>query len=323
MAERELSSGGRGATVQRFFSELKAAFHQPWGEISGYIFIAPAVLLYLVFQGWPILRGLTIAFQDYRWLVPKSQGFLTSFNGLENFVEAFQDRGFWDSLVVALKFTAMTLPVGIILSLVVATLIMGVRQPFWAGFYRVVMYLPVVLPISTAMLLWGHLLAMQFGYVNVLLSAIAGRKVEIFWLGSGWALISCAIAAVWKSFGYNTLLFLIGMYNIGEQLYEAAKIDGAGALAQWWYITLPLLKPIFTLILVLDAGVISAVEQMMVLTQGGPGTETLTVGLYAYRQAFLWGDMRMGYGGSINLLLGLIHMILSAVIFRLLRSEKQ
>jgi ABC-type sugar transport system permease subunit len=307
----------------RFIEEIKAIRRQPWGEKSGYLFIAPAVILYLVFQGWPILRGVTIAFQDYRWLIPESQGFLTSFNGLDNFVEIFQDKSFWEGMVVSLKFTAMTLPTGIILSLLVANLIAHVKNPIMAGFYRVVMYLPVVLPISTAMLLWGHLFAAQYGYLNVIISAILGRKTTIFWLGPGWALPSVAIASIWKSFGYNTLLFLIGMYNINTEIYEAAAIDGAGSWAKFWSITVPLLKPIFTLILVLGAGILSAVEQMMVLTNGGPGTETLTVGLYAYRQAFTWGDMRMGYGGAINLVLGLIHMIASALIFRALRSEKQ
>ena len=320
---RDVRGGGRAETTRRFIGELKAIRRQPWGETLGYLFIAPAVLLYALFQGWPIIRGLTIAFQDYRWLIPESQGFLTSFNGLDNFVEMFTDAGFWEGMVVALKFTALTLPTGIILSLLVATLIARVKQPVLAGFYRVVMYLPVVLPISTAMLLWGHLFAMQYGYLNVILSFVFGKKVSIYWLGPGWALTSCAIASIWKSFGYNTLLFLIGIYNINEELYEAASIDGAGSWARFWFITVPLLKPIFTLILVLSAGIMSAVQQMMVLTGGGPGTETQTVGLYAYRQSFTWGDMRMGYGGAMNLILGLIHMILSAVIFKALRTEKQ
>lgn len=325
MAERsdDVRASGRAETIRRFWGELKAIRHQPWGEPLGYLFIAPAVILYAVFNGWPILRGLTIAFQDYRWLIPESQGFLTSFNGLDNFVEMFTDKNFWQSFGVALKFTAMTFPTGIVLSLFVATLISRVKHPLMAGFYRVVMYLPVVLPISTAMLLWGHLFAAQFGYLNVLLSKIAGRKVEIFWLGPGWALPSVAIASVWKSFGYNTLLFLIGIYNINSELYEAAAIDGAGSWERFWFITLPLLKPIFTLILVLSAGILSATEQMLVLTGGGPGTETLTVGLYSYKQAFSWGDMRMGYAGAINLVLGLVHMFLSAIIFKTLRTEKQ
>jgi multiple sugar transport system permease protein len=322
MAEN-IKGGGKLPTVLRFINEFRGITRQPLGEPLGYLFIAPAVILYLVFHGWPILRGLTIAFQDYRWLIPESQGFLTSFNGLDNFVEMFTDNDFWESMVVALRFTAMTFPTGIILPLFVATLISRVEHPVISGFYRVVMYLPVVLPISTAMLLWGHLFAAQFGYLNVLLSGIVGRKVEIFWLGPGWALPSVAIASVWKSFGYNTLLFLIGIYNINRELYEAASIDGAGSLAQFWFITIPLLKPIFTLILVLSAGILSATEQMLVLTGGGPGTETLTVGLYAYKQAFSWGDMRMGYAGAMNLVLGLIHMVFSAVIFRTLRSEKQ
>lgn len=323
MAERELRGGGKVGTLRRFFQEVRSIRRQPWGETMGYLFVAPAVILYLIFQGWPVIRGLTIAFQDYRWLIPESRGFLTTFNGLDNYVEMVNDKKFWESMVVALKFTGMTFPTNVIVPLLVAFLISQVETPWLVGFYRVVVYLPVVLPISTAMLLWGHLLAMNYGYANVLLSKVFGQDVSIYWLGPGWALFSCAIASVWKRFGYNTLLFLIGIYNINRELYEAASIDGAGAWAQFWHITLPLLKPTFTIILVLGAGILSATQQMLILTDGGPGTETTTVGLYAYRQGFQWGDMRMGYGGAMNLVLGLIHMGLSAIVFKTFRSERQ
>ena len=319
---QEVKGSGKAETISNWLRELKAIREQAWGEPIGYLFVAPAVILFTIFQGWPVIRGLTIAFQDYRWLIPGSQS-LASFNGLDNFTEMVHDPGFWDSLVVALKFTAMTLPAQIIIPLLVAVLIARVHQQIMAGFYRIIVYLPVVLPISTAMLLWGHLYAVQFGYINVILSAIARHKVEIFWLGPGWALPSTAIASVWKTFGYNALLFLIGIYNINPEIYEAAKVDGAGSWTEFWYMTIPLLKPIFILVLVLGAGIVSATVQMMVLTQGGPGTETLTVGLYAYWQAFQWGDMRMGYAAAINLVLGLINMAFAGIIFKALRTEKQ
>jgi multiple sugar transport system permease protein len=322
MQSQQTQARTRAETIQRLVLEIKGLKSQPWGEKLGYIFIAPAVLLYVVFQGWPIVRGLTIAFQDYRWLIPDTQGFLTSFNGLENFIEMVNDGRFWESLVVALKFTAMTVPSDIALALFAAVMIARVKNPYVSGFYRVIIYLPVVLPISTAMLLWGRLFAAQFGYLNVIISFILGGTRNIFWLGPGLALPSVAIASVWKSFGYNTLLFLIGIYNINSEIYEAAAIDGANAWKQFLHITLPLLKPIFTLILVLNAGIISATEQMMILTNGGPGYETTTIGLYAYRQAFTWGDMRMGYAGAMNLMLGLVSMLLSMIVFKALRTEK-
>ena len=132
------------------------------------------------------------------------------------------------------------------------------------------------------------------------------------------------IAAVWASFGHQALLFLIGIYNINNEQYEAAAIDGAGEWAQFRYITLPGLRPIFVIVLVLSAGVLGTTVEMMVLfdTGGGPAESALTTGLYIYRTAFQTGDMRMGYAAAMSLVLGLVSMVLSGVVFRLLRTER-
>jgi len=310
-------------SLGRLVGEVRTLKKQKWGNPVGYLFVMPAVILYLVFNTWPIFRGLLMAFQDYRFLVPESTGLFSSFNGLDNFREMLHDPKFWHSLGVSLKFTAMLLPGDFFLALIVAILLSYLGDSFIVPVHRVISYLPVVLPIAAAMLVWGQLYDEQFGYLNILLSKLAGHTVKIRWLSSiQWALPSAAIASLWKGFGYNTMLFLIGIYNINRELYEAAAIDGAGMLRQIVSITIPLLRPIITLVLVLSVGIFSATEQMMVLTNGGPAESTMTLGLYLYRVAFTWGDMRMGYAAAMNLVVGLVNMILAALVFRIMRSER-
>lgn len=289
---------------------------------TAYLLVAPALIMWMVFNIYTMLRGITMAFQDYRFLYPETQSLLVSFSGVENFREMFSDRMFGDSLIVSLKYTALYLPISIILPVIVASLLAEVTSDKLASFFRVVIYMPAVLPIAAAMLVWKKLYDPDFGYLNILLGNLIGQKVKLLWLGPQLALPSIAIAALWKGFGYNTLLFLIGIYGINRELYDAASVDGCTGIRSWWYVTLPLLKPIFTLILVLNAGILGATEQAMIMTGGGPGDRTMTTGLYLWRVAFQYGDMRMGYAAAVSLVLGIISMLLSAIIFKLMRSER-
>jgi len=197
---------------------------------------------------------------------------------------------------------------------------------------RIVSYLPVVLPISSAMLLWQNLYSNQYGYINHFLRTVLQIENPPNWLGDyRWALLSVMVATVWKGFGSDTLLFLIGIYSINRELYEAAEIDGAGEWQQFWKVTLPLLKPIMVLVLVLSAGLMSATSQVMVLwgggtagvsVSGGPFQSAMTAGLWAWATAFTRPDMRMGLAASASFVLGLVSMLLSAIVFRMVRVER-
>lgn len=287
-----------------------------------YMLVAPALLAWMLFNIYPMVRGVTMAFQDYRFLYPETANLFGSFNAIDNFVEMFHDRMFGASLIVSLKYTAMYLPAIVILPVIVASLIGQLTMGRLASFFRVVVYMPAVVPIAAAMLVWRKLYDPNFGYLNVIIGSLLGHKVDILWLGSKLALSSIAIASLWKGFGYNTLLFLIGIYGINRELYDAGAVDGCTGLKSWWYITLPLLKPIFALILVLNAGIMGVTEQAMIMTGGGPGDATLTTGLYLWRVAFQFGDMRMGYAAAVGLSLGLVSAILSGIIFRVMRTER-
>jgi ABC-type sugar transport system permease subunit len=200
--------------------------------------------------------------------------------------------------------------------------IASVRNASTALIIRVVSYIPVVLPMAVAMRVWAFLYSSQIGYINHFLNDLLRFPIRPVWLGYDLALYSVAIASVWKDFGFNTLLFLVGIYGINPELYEAASIDGAGVWARFWNITIPGLKHIFVLIFVLGAGILSATEQMMLLTQGGPADSTLTTGLYLWRVAFAFGDMRLGYAASMSLLLGLVHTVMAVIIFKTLGTER-
>ncbi len=316
---------GKAAVLAAFWQEMLNLRRGSWGNPAGYLFIAPGVLLYFLFSAYPILRGIVMTFQDYRFLIPESRNPFVSFNGFANFVELMDDPLWWHSFKVALVFTLGTFPAEVIVGLLVAVLIATVPNDTWATMTRVVAYLPVILPISVAMLMWGMIYDQDTGYLSYFVVQVL-HLVDSppRWLGFGLALPSMMVAWIWCRFGYNTILFLVGIYGINRELYEAAGIDGANAFNRFRYVTLPALKPTFTLIFVLSAGIVSATVPMMILTNGGPANETLTAGLYGYRTAFStqYGDMRMGYSAAMNLVLGLIHVVLAGIVFRVMGTER-
>ena len=143
------------------------------------------------------------------------------------------------------------------------------------------------------------------------------------WLGdTRWALFCVAVTDIWRSFGFPALLFIIGIYNINRELYEAASIDGANGWEQFWGITLPLLRPVLTLVLVLNSNILGATEQMMVMTNGGPQNSTMSLGLFLYHMAFTFGDLRLGYAAAIGLSVGLLGATLTGFWFRVLRPKE-
>jgi multiple sugar transport system permease protein len=290
--------------------------------LMGYLFILPALALYLTFSGYPLIRGLMIAFSDYRYLIPNYQ----PFNGLDNFVEMVGDPLFWASFVRSLYYTLIYTPLNIGLGLLIAVLISKILRPVEASIYRVIAYLPVVLPIAVALLLWKQLLHPQFGYLNYFLSEWIGIAKPPAWLADkNWVIPTLAVAAVWKQVGQNILLFLVGLYNINNELYEAAAIDGATGWSQFTHITLPLLKPTFTVILVLAAGIIGTAEESLIMfgrTSAGPENAAMLVGRYAYDIAFYLGDLRWGYAAAMNLTMGILSMLMAGVVFKLFRSER-
>ena len=307
----------RAETIRELGRAVKGARSEGWGNIFGYVFIAPALLLYLVFSVWPIFRGLIMAFTDYRFIYPET---ILDFNGVQNFAEMFADKVFWRSFGISVRYTLMVIPTLIALSLLIAVIISRVQHA--AGFYRWMIYLPTILPIAVTLLMWREFYDPTFGFINVTLRHW-GVQSPPKWLGDVKLALGCvAVTDIWRGFGFPALLFLIGIYNINRELYEAASIDGATGWMQFWKITLPLLRPVLTLVLVLNSNILGATEQMMVMTAGGPQDATLSLGLYLYQIAFTFGDLRVGYAAAVSLVVGLLGVTLTGFWFRVLRPKE-
>ncbi len=289
--------------------------NNPWG----YLFIAPALGLYLLFSVWPIFRGIAMAFTDFRFIYPNTRW---DFNGLANFREMMHDSDFWNAAIVSLKFTAYVMPTTILISFFLAVVISKVER--LSGFYRWMIYLPVILPVAVTYLMFGEMFSSRFGFINTVLRDL-GMKRPPNWLGDpDQVLRSLAVTDVWRGVGFPTLLFLIGIYSIGSDLYEAAAVDGATGWQQLRSITLPLLKPVFALVLLLSLSTIPmVVDPMLILTGGGPQDRSTSLGLYAYQTAFQLGDLRLGYAAAMNLVLGVSSALVALLVFHILRSDME
>ena len=316
-SDQTLDTTSRVATLRTFGRVLQRELRaKGWGNPFGYLFILPAMLLYGVFSAWPIFRGFIMSFTDYRFLYPDSRW---DFNGIQNFVDMFSDQWIGHGLIISIKWTLLVQPTVIIVSLLLAVLISRVNHG--QGFYRWIVYLPTILPIAVTLLMFGQFYNARFGFLNVNLRNL-GIDNPPRWLNdTRWALPALAFTDVWRGFGFPTLLFLIGIYNINSEIYEAAAIDGATAWHQFWRITMPLLKPTFMLILVLGSGIAGGTEPALILTSGGPQNATRSIGLYLYQVAFTLGDMRLGYSAAVGLLLGILSALLSLFWFRLLKER--
>ncbi len=314
---------GKLETLKLWFRLLLGVRRERWGEVSGYVFILPGLLLFAVFEVYPMVYGFWMAFTDFRFLVPNYAPFV----GVGNFLEFLtDDTDFWPSLRRSLYFTALYVPLMIGSGLFYASIISLVKNPKIAGFYRTIVYLPVILPIAVAVLMWREMFSTSYGFVNHFIANILHMpQWKQPWLSTArWTVPVVALTRIWKDSGFATLLFLIGIYNINRELYEAAALDGASTFRQWWHITIPLLKPTATVVLVMYGSIASAAQEFMIMYQQayGPEKSALTLGYYIWRVAFRLGNMRMGYAAAMSLFLGFISMLIAGTIFRVLRTER-
>lgn len=281
--------------------------------VIGYLFLSPAMLILGLFLFLPTLLSIYYAFTDYYLLTPDA----TSFVGLDNFVKLFQDPLFMQSLKNIGQFVIFIIPIQLGLALGLALLVNNKRKS--TIFFKVAFFAPVVMSLVVVSVLWLVLLNPSSGLINSILQGI-GIDSQPFLTSPDQAMYVIIAVSAWQGAGYQMLIFLAGLQNIPSSLYEAASIDGANKLKQFFHITLPMLKP--TSILILTTTLIDAfklVIQPMVMTQGGPLNSTLTPVYYIYRTGFT--DRMVGYASSIMVIFGLI-IILFTVLQRKLTGDE-
>lgn len=269
----------------------------------GYLFILPNFLGLLCFTLVPIFMSLFFSFTNYDVI---SQ---MSFVGVENYVGLFSDRRFISALVNTLYFCVLTVPTGVVLSLLLAVLLN--RRIRGISIFRTMVFIPVITSMVAVSLVWSMLYEDNAGLLNTLLQGIGLPRVH--WLtDTSTAMISIAIMSVWKGLGYNMTIFLAGLQGVPPELYEAARIDGAGGVRCFFKITLPSISPTiyFVTLMSLISG-LQTFDQISIMTNGGPIDSTRTVAMYLYDYGFKF--YKMGYACAAAYVLFLLVFVVSLI----------
>ncbi len=280
-------------------------------SISCYLMLLLPILGFLVLNVYPILWTFKWSFFNYTGIPSE-----TRFVGAENFATLFsEDMSYWKSWINTLQFTCLKVPIEMLFALVMATFICN-KSVKMKGFFRSAYYLPNVISVAIVGLIFSNLFSTN-GFVNEMLQRFGMEKVE--WLGSKTAAMGMLVyGSVWNTFGINVLYFIAALSNVPEELYEAASIDGAGALRKFFCITVPMIAPVFqTIILLSLLGTLGVNEYIIVLTGGAPANSTRTVMSYLTTK-FVPGFMEettpnLGYGCAISLMTTIIFGIVSVI----------
>jgi multiple sugar transport system permease protein len=278
-------------------------------------FLAPFVVLYLLFIIGPAVYGLIISFFNTSMV----HAGLGSFAGFRNYGEALSSSDFWSSLWHTLWFTILTTPPLVILSLLFAILAERVRRGRW--FFRLAFFLPYVLPSAVVALIWIWLYTPVLGLLSTVVTKVGFSEPN--WLGDpNWAMVSLALTTVWWTLGFNFVLYLAGLQEIPRDLYEASAMDGAGPWQQIRRITLPMLARTTTLVVVLQIiASLKVFDQMYIMTSGGPNYSTRSVLEYIYDVGFT--NMRTGYAAAASTLFFIVVLIVSGVWLYMTRRQEQ
>ena len=279
--------------------------------MAPWLFVGPALLALFLFFGLPVAGALVLSLTDFDIYGIGDAG-TARFVGLRNYAAILQSAEFWNALGNTLYFVVAGGPLSVAVSLGAAMLVSNrlVRfKPFW----RTVFFAPVVTTIVAVAVVWRYLYHPRVGLLNHVLGT------EIDWLGDpAWAMPSIIALAVWKNFGYNMVIFIAGLANIPAELYEAARIDGAGPWARFRYVTVPSLAPTFLFVgLLTMIGYFQLFAEPYVMTQGGPLESTMSVVLLMYAEGFRWWNM--GYAAALAFVLFAIILAATLVQMRLQR----
>jgi len=280
---------------------------------SAYLFLAPAMTAILIFFALPILAAFLMSFTDFD-IYSLGDWSRARFIGLDNYWNLLKDPLFWKALKNTFYFVLVGGPLSITVSLGAAVLLNSKLVQF-KGLFRLAFFAPVVTTLVAVAVVWRYVYHPRFGLMNYLLGFFGINPVD--WLGDPtWAMPALIILAVWKNFGYNMIIFIAGLQNIPEELYEAAKMDGAGPFQQFWNITLPMLAPTTLFVAIITMiGYFQFFAEPYVMTQGGPLNSTLSIVLLMYQEGFrAW---RMGYSAAVAFVLFFIILIGSLIQFRL------
>ena len=286
-------------------------------SLVAWTFVGPALAVLGVFFGLPVLAALLLSLSDFD-LYALADWDNLRFVGLDNYSELLRTPLFWKSLGNTFYFVLVGVPLSIAVSLAAALLLNAPVTRFRA-FFRTALFAPVVTTLVAVAVIWRYLFHTSYGLVNWALGHVGIAPVD--WLGDpAWAMPTIILLAVWKNFGYNMVIFLAGLQAIPQDLYEAARIDGASRRRQFWHITLPMLGPVLMVVGVITvAGYFQLFAEPYVMTRGDPLQSTVSVLYFMFEEGFRWWNL--GRASAVAFLLFLIIFAITTLMMRLGRRK--
>lgn len=297
-------------------SPLAVSNRRP-GAGTGWAFALPALSLIGVFFALPLVAALALSLTDFDIYALADLRNLR-FVGLDNYLALLRSSRFWNAFLNTLWFVTLGLPLSLGLSLG-AALLLNARVTRFKGLTRSLLFAPVVTTLVAAAVIWTYLLHTRYGLINFALGRVGLPRID--WLGDPrFSMPAIVLFAVWKNFGYNMLIFLAALQSVPEDLYEAARVDGARAREEFRFVTLPALVPTLVLVSIISvAGYFQLFAEPYVMTQGGPLESTTSVLYFMYEEGFKWWNL--GNASAVAFLLFLVIFAVTRVVRRLEGSE--
>jgi multiple sugar transport system permease protein len=286
--------------------------HRP--EVAGYLFVLPAMLGLLVFGVIPLMYAFVVSLHNYDLVNPRPP-----FVGLTNYASLATDRVFWTALRNTSVYALMLVPLQTATGLSLALMVQPSTR--WITLLRTSYFMPVVISYVVAAGLWEILFATPNGPMNSLL-ALAHLPPQFFFQDPTQALPLIALMSTWKWSGISMLIYLSGLHEIPNELYEASEVDGASGARQFWKITWPLLQRITLFVLVVNTiEAFKIFTPVYVITKGGPMNATLVLVFHLFREGFRY--IHLGYASALSFVLLVLILALAAVQFLVLREDPQ
>ena len=285
---------------------------QAWAAV---VLAGPALAVIAVFFAVPVIAGLALSLTDFDLYALADLSTLR-FVGLHNYLQLLQTPLFWQALGNTLYFVVVGVPVSLGLSLG-AALLLNTRVAKWQPFFRTALFAPVVTTVVAVAVIWRYLLHTRYGLINQALDSIGVAPVN--WLGDPhWSMPAIILFAAWKNFGYNMIILLAALQAVPREVYESARVDGAGTWRQFVDLTIPILLPTFVMVGIMTiAGYFQLFAEPYVMTQGGPLRSTLSVLYFMYEEGFRWWNL-----GNASAVAFLLFVVIFAVTWLLLRFDR-
>jgi multiple sugar transport system permease protein len=281
-------------------------------EWSAYVFLSPGLLLFSVFTVFALGFAFYLTFHEWN-IIGDDRPFI----GLDNYTRMFHDERFRQSVINTAYYTGASVPLTMGIGLLIALLL---NQPIRGrGFFRTLYFMPVVTPFVVVAIIWKWLYNGDFGLFNFYLLKTHLIDEPLLWLSDkNLAMPAVVLMSVWSGVGFSMVIYLAGLQSIPQELYEAARVDGAGAWAQFRHITVPMLAP--TTLFLMVMGIIGSFQvftQIFIMTNGGPVDRTTTMVFYIYEAAFKFYEM--GYASTLAYALFALLFVFTLIQMRMYR----